>query len=74
MPNTKTDKKNSAPGEAIKQTAPGKKRCFPDVMSPEQAGEYLQVGDRTVYSMISNGEMPGMKIGNKVRILSLIHI
>ncbi len=40
----------------------------PEVMTPEDAAEYLRVHPQTVYRKLRAGEMPGAKIGDQWRI------
>lgn len=40
---------------------------FPDVLTLEQAAEYLQLNPRTVYDMARKGELPAVKVRNKWR-------
>jgi len=41
---------------------------WPDVMTPEQVAEYLQVVTRTIYRMIERGDLKATKIGRVYRI------
>ena len=42
---------------------------LPDVMTVEQAAEYLQTSKVTVWRWLSDGTLPGSKIGGRWRIL-----
>lgn len=41
---------------------------WPEIMTPEQVAEYLQVVTRTVYRMIDRGDLLAAKIGRVWRI------
>jgi excisionase family DNA binding protein len=37
-------------------------------ISPKQAAEFLSLHQKTIYSLISRGEIPAAKIGGSVRV------
>lgn len=41
----------------------------PDVLTVEQAAEYLQTSKVTIWRWLSDGRLPGAKIGGRWRIL-----
>lgn len=41
---------------------------LPDVLTPEQAAEYLQVSRETIYRYIHRGQLEAMKLGRVYRI------
>lgn len=41
--------------------------AFPPVMTVEQVAAYLQVGDRSVYKMAQDGEIPAVKLAGQWR-------
>ena len=38
-----------------------------DVMTVREVADYLKVKDRTIYRLVSSGEMPGFKVGGSWR-------
>lgn len=41
---------------------------LPDLLTAGQVSEIMNVSTRTVYSMFSRGDLPGVKVGGTVRI------
>jgi len=41
---------------------------FPDIMTPEQAAEYLQVSRETVYRYIRQGKLTASRLGRSYRV------
>ena len=41
---------------------------FPDIMTPEQAAEYLQVSRETVYRYIRQGKLAASRLGRSYRL------
>jgi excisionase family DNA binding protein len=41
---------------------------FPDIMTPEQAAEYLQVSRETVYRYIRQGKLVASRLGRSYRV------
>jgi len=41
---------------------------FPDIMTPEQAAEYLQVSRETVYRYIRQGKLLASRLGGSYRV------
>jgi excisionase family DNA binding protein len=41
---------------------------FPDIMTPEQAAEYLQVSRETVYRYIRQGKLGASRLGRSYRV------
>jgi excisionase family DNA binding protein len=41
---------------------------FPEVMTPEQAAEYLQVSRETVYRYIRQGKLAASRLGRRYRV------
>jgi len=39
-----------------------------EIMSPQEAAEYLRVSKVTLYKLLRNGEVPAKKFGNQWRI------
>ena len=40
---------------------------MPDLLSPKQLAEYLQLSQRTVYRLLERGDLPGVKVGGQWR-------
>jgi len=40
---------------------------YPEIMTMEQAAEFLQVSTRTIHRMVSQGKMPGRQVGSQWR-------
>ena len=40
---------------------------MPDLLSPKQLAEYLQLSQRTVYRLLERGDVPGVKVGGQWR-------
>ena len=40
---------------------------YTEVMTVREVAEYLKVKDRTIYRLVSSGEMPGFKVGGSWR-------
>lgn len=40
---------------------------MPDLFSPKQLAEYLQLSQRTVYRLLERGDLPGVKVGGQWR-------
>jgi excisionase family DNA binding protein len=45
---------------------------FPEVLTVEQAAEYLGFSNNTVYQMVRDGRLPAVKIGKQWRIKKAI--
>lgn len=45
------------------------RKDFPDVLTLEEASEYLQVSTRTLGDLAREGKLPGAKIGREWRFL-----
>ena len=41
---------------------------LPDVLTPKQVAEYLQLGRDKTYQMLRSGELPGVRVGRTYRI------
>jgi excisionase family DNA binding protein len=41
---------------------------FPEVLTPEEAADYLRVDRETVYRRLRAGQLPGNKVGQQWRI------
>ena len=41
---------------------------LPDVMTPKQVADYLQLGRDKTYQMLKSGELPCVRIGRTYRI------
>jgi PTS system nitrogen regulatory IIA component len=39
----------------------------PDLLSPKQLAEYLQLSQRTIYRLLDRGDLPGVKVGGQWR-------
>jgi PTS system nitrogen regulatory IIA component len=39
----------------------------PDLLSPKQLAEYLQLSQRTIYRLLERGDIPGVKVGGQWR-------
>ena len=48
---------------------PDKKRKLPDVLTPEEAADYLRVDRETIYRRLRAGQLPGNKVGGQWRLL-----
>jgi excisionase family DNA binding protein len=46
-----------------------RKETVPEVLTVEEAAQYLRVSPQTVYSLARNAELPGSKIGGQLRFL-----
>jgi excisionase family DNA binding protein len=44
------------------------KMTFPEIMTPEQAAEYLQVSRETVYRYIRQGKLVASRLGRSYRV------
>lgn len=42
-------------------------QSLPDLFSPKQLAEYLQLSQRTVYRLLERGDLPGVKVGGQWR-------
>jgi PTS system nitrogen regulatory IIA component len=40
---------------------------LPDLLSPKQLAEYLQLSQRTIYRLLERGDIPGVKVGGQWR-------
>ena len=40
---------------------------LPDILSPDEVMDYLQIGRNTVYKLLKSGEIPSIRIGKKYR-------
>lgn len=40
---------------------------MPDLLSPKQLAEYLQLSQRTIYRLLERGDIPGVKVGGQWR-------
>ncbi|HEY7878109.1 MAG TPA: PTS sugar transporter subunit IIA [Gemmatimonadaceae bacterium] len=40
---------------------------MPDLLSPKQLAEYLQLSQRTIYRLLDRGDLPGVKVGGQWR-------
>lgn len=47
---------------------------YPEMMTPEQAAEFLQCSKRTVYDRLREGTLPGVKIGHEWRLSKTVII
>jgi excisionase family DNA binding protein len=45
-----------------------KQTSFPEIMTPEQAAEYLQVSRETVYRYIRQGKLVASRLGRSYRV------
>ena len=41
---------------------------LPDVLTPKQVADYLQLGRDKTYQMLRSGELPGVRVGRTYRI------
>ena len=41
---------------------------LPDVLTPKQVGEYLQLGRDKTYRLLKSGELPSVRLGRTYRI------
>lgn len=41
---------------------------LPDVLTPKQVADYLQLGRDKTYQMLASGELPSVKLGRTYRI------
>lgn len=41
---------------------------MPDLLTARQAGEIANMPTRTVYGLVSTGQLPGVKVGRSIRI------
>ncbi len=39
----------------------------PDLLNIREVAELLRVGDKTIYTLVQNGELPGFKVGGQWR-------
>lgn len=41
--------------------------AYPPLMTVDQAAEYLQISRRQVYNLVARGELPIVRVGQRVR-------
>jgi excisionase family DNA binding protein len=41
---------------------------YPDILTPYEVMEILDLGKNTVYSLLNDGKIPGVRVGQKWRI------
>ncbi len=41
---------------------------MPDLVSPKEAAQYLNMSTQFIYDAVKNGDIPARKLGNKIRI------
>lgn len=44
-----------------------RKRMADEILDIKQAAEYLQIKERTLYRLVGDGEIPGIKVGGQWR-------
>ena len=49
-------------------TAPPRYDDLPDMCTPEDVRQFLQVGRHTVYDLINRGDLPHIRFGKLIRI------
>ncbi len=54
-------------GSGIFTAIPFQDAALPDLFSPKQLAEYLQLSQRTVYRLLERGDLPAVKVGGQWR-------
>jgi excisionase family DNA binding protein len=50
------------------QTKPPRFEDLPDMCTPEQAQEFLQIGKNMLYALVKNGTLTSVRFGRLIRI------